>query len=91
MARKDNIFMKQLMAKVPPGTDDLPIEEQMQLYCEVYKHFANRLEKWNGDEIEEFHDLQETVDVLCEMVMYSIMEQHGYTKDEDTDLWSKSN
>lgn len=91
MARKDNIFLNQLMAKMPPEIDNLPVEEQLQLYCELYLHFSNRLTKWCGDEIEEHNDLQETVDILCEIVMYSIMEQHGYTKDEDTDLWSKSN
>lgn len=86
---KDNIFMNKLMADLPTEIETWAIEKQMQHYCKLYLKYANRLERWCGDDIEEFNDLAETVDVLCEIVMHSIMEQHGYTKDEATELWEK--
>ena len=90
MARKENIFMNQLFAKLPPEMDDWPIEKQMQHYCELYLHFSNRLTKWCGAEIEERYDLEETVDFLREVVMQTLMEEHGYIKDEKTDIWENA-
>lgn len=85
--RQDNIFLNQLMAKLPTEIESWEPKRQLEYHCELYKEFYNKRLRWNGDDFDEFRDLEYTVDVLAEIIMHIVMEMHGYKKFGNEDDW----